>query len=235
MTINAPEYSKWLYHQCLKQGVAFDVRELKSLTELEVSDKFVMNCTGLGARTLFNDDKVYPIRGQTVLVKNTTNLVDTWSRVGRDHLSYLIPRPGDGGLIIGGCQQPNSSDYEVDHELAEKMLTWAKTLYPGVFPPDHEFEIIKHNVGLRPSRKGGVRIESEAVGERLYVHGYGIGGWGYQASWGIGLKMRALLEGALSLAEVPITTRGLSFDMHSAATKVKTAQNLWNNREPEKV
>lgn len=219
----------------MTQGVAFDVREIKSLTELEASDSIVMNCTGLGARELFNDDKVYPIRGQTVLVKNTTNLVDTWSRVGSDHLSYLIPRPGNGGLIIGGCQQPNNSSYEVDQNLATKMLTWAKTLYPGVFPADHEFEVIQHNVGLRPSRKGGVRIESERVGERLYIHGYGIGGWGYQASWGIGLKMRNLLEEALDSAEVKVSTTGLSYDTNSAATKVKTAQNLWNTRDPEKV
>ena len=34
----------------------------------------IMNCTGLGSRDLFGDDKVYPTRGQTVLVRSVADL-----------------------------------------------------------------------------------------------------------------------------------------------------------------
>ncbi len=77
------------------------------------------------------------------------------------------------------------------------MLKWAIELYPGVFPADHKFEIIRHNVGLRPSRIGGPRVEAESRNGRLVVHGYGIGGWGYQASMGLAEKVVELLEQGL--------------------------------------
>lgn len=232
VTINAPEYVKWLYAECVKRGVVFEKKEVDHFRDIDQAMKIVMNCTGLGARKLCNDDKVYPTRGQTVLVKNPTKIVNTYSRVGQDHLSYLIPRPGDGGLIIGGCQQPNSWNYTVDTKLADTMLEWARTLYPGVFPAEHNFEIIKHNVGLRPSRIGGARVETEFLDDRLVIHGYGIAGWGFQASWGMALKMSALLKDALNKSEM---NDEVTFTQDSALAKVKAAQSLWNTRDPVKV
>ena len=45
-------------------------------------------------------------------------------------------------------------------------------------------DVIRHAVGLRPYREGGVRIEKEMIGSTWVVHNYGHGGWGYQASYG---------------------------------------------------
>jgi D-amino-acid oxidase len=206
VTLNAPAYVQYLLGE-LKNRSNVKIVECKVSSLSELNGDLIVNCAGLGAKYLTDvqDDKVYPTRGQTVLVKNTTNLVDTWSRVGQKTLSYLIPRPGkrlvdgqeeeEAGLIIGGCQQPNSYDAAVDERLAETMLDWARNQYPCVFPPDHQFEIIRHNVGLRPSRKGGVRVEREQLQDgRPVVHAYGIGGWGFQSSWGIGLRVVELIK-----------------------------------------
>ena len=54
--------------------------------------------------------------------------------------------------------------------------------------------MVRHAVGLRPLREGGVRIEKERVGETWVVHNYGHGGWGYQASYGCA-------EGAVELVD----------------------------------
>lgn len=212
--------------------MTFEVRTIGTFDELDDRYDTVFNCTGLASRSLCKDEAVYPTRGQTVLVKNTTNLKDTLSRVGQHHLSYLIPRPGDGGLIIGGCQQPGNESYAVDSALADTMLHWAKTLYPTIFPADHAFQVLKHNVGLRPSRRGGVRIESERVGGRTLIHGYGIGGWGFQSSWGVARKMRALLEEKL---HGPDRGAPIVFTRETALAKVKRAQALWNTRDASAV
>lgn len=237
MTINAPEYVRWLYSQCLIRGVGFATHEVDDFSSLDSTCQTVINCTGLGALKFAKDKKVYPTRGQTVLVENTTNIVDTYSRVGQNHLSYLIPRPGNGGLIIGGCQQQHNWSYDVDRSLSEEMLHWAKTLYPGIFPEGHELKIIKDNVGLRPSRLGGPRVETERVDGRLLVHGYGIGGWGFQASWGLANKVVDLLEEALASREESHNSDGsaLVFTQESALAKVKKAQALWNTRDPSRV
>ncbi len=109
VTINAPAYIAWLRDECQKMGVQFERREVSDISEIPGT---LINCTGLGSRFLkgVEDLNVYPTRGQTVLVRNVTNLEDTYSRVGQDHLSYLIPRPGGGGLIIG-VGNPYLSDH----------------------------------------------------------------------------------------------------------------------------
>lgn len=44
-------------------------------------------------------------------------------------------------------------------------------------------DIVRHGVGLRPARKGGVRIEKEEISGVPVVHSYGHAGYGYQTSY----------------------------------------------------
>jgi len=41
-------------------------------------------------------------------------------------------------------------------------------------------------VGLRPFRKGDVRVEPQEVAGKLIIHNYGHGGAGVTLSWGSG-------------------------------------------------
>jgi hypothetical protein len=68
-------------------------------------------------------------------------------------------------------------------------------------------EIIRECVGFRPGRAGGPRLEREdrvVLGRKVsYVHAYGIGPAGYQASWGMAkeaadLAGQAVLERELT-------------------------------------
>jgi D-amino-acid oxidase len=45
-------------------------------------------------------------------------------------------------------------------------------------------DIIRHGVGFRPVREGGVRISKETINGISVVYNYGHGGWGYQGSYG---------------------------------------------------
>lgn len=40
-------------------------------------------------------------------------------------------------------------------------------------------------VGRRPTRKGGMRLEREDVRGGTVIHAYGVGGRGYEVSWGV--------------------------------------------------
>lgn len=53
--------------------------------------------------------------------------------------------------------------------------------------------IIGTNVGIRPFRKTGVRIESEWLNEKLIVHNYGYGGSGMTLSFGGALEVLEIL------------------------------------------
>ena len=59
--------------------------------------------------------------------------------------------------------------------------------------------IIRHNVGLRPLRDGGVRLEKEKIKGVWVVHNYGHGGYGYQSSYGCSLVAARLVDEALAV------------------------------------
>lgn len=72
---------------------------------------------------------------------------------------------------------------EIDKDLTKSMLDNCKELVPELLDEKGSFKVISQQVGLRPSRTGGVRIEAESVeveglGNVYVVHCYGHGGAG---------------------------------------------------------
>lgn len=94
-----------------------------------------------------------------------------------------------------------SWEKEIDEELSARILRrvaeWklAEELRTG---DDGGFEVLSTQVGFRPGRKGGPRVEIEVGGkvEGVWVvHAYGHGGAGYQNSVGSAEKVVRLVEG----------------------------------------
>ena len=135
-----------------------------------------VNATGLGARELVPDDKMYPTRGQTVVVKGEAEKATTFE--GKDNIRYVIPRIGSGTSILGGTKQAGNWGTEVDDQTTKDILEDCKVLAPELLK-DGEFEVVKVVVGLRPSREGGARVEKENVDGRWVVHSYGHSGAGW--------------------------------------------------------
>lgn len=77
-------------------------------------------------------------------------------------------------------------------EFAEDIKRRCCALAPELGKPE-DLKVIKHGLGLRPSRKGGARIERDDRAGRKVVHNYGAGGAGYQASWGMAKEAVDLL------------------------------------------
>lgn len=73
------------------------------------------------------------------------------------------------------------------------MKKFAAT-YPQILGPDGKYTVIKDIVGRRPTRKGGIRLEKEKIDEnRAIIHAYGLGGRGYELSWGVADGVAQLL------------------------------------------
>lgn len=80
-------------------GVAAALARKDGLGEV---DAFV-NATGLGARALVGDARVYPTRGQTVLVKGEAKAIRTSE--GQGYINYVLPRKGGGETVLGGTKE----------------------------------------------------------------------------------------------------------------------------------
>ncbi|KAL4962011.1 FAD-dependent oxidoreductase [Aspergillus stella-maris] len=176
----------WLRRKLEAAGVKFVRKNLKSLSDLKgYGHEVLVNATGFGARFLADvaDQGVQQIRGQTVLVKTGHDKI--FMRHGKDY-TYVIPRL-DGTAILGGIKQVGETYAEVDEDIKSDILRRVHENLPGVFPSTKSanFDIIRDNVGIRPGRTPGVRVEKEILDGQNIVHAYGTGGGGYVFSFGL--------------------------------------------------
>merc|ERR1712000_398143 len=84
-----------------------------------------------------------------------------------------------------------------DPNIAQRIMTRAVAARPGLTNGKgvEGLSIVRHGVGLRPFREGGVRIEEERLADgTCVVHNYGHSGWGYQGSYGCAEAVIELVE-----------------------------------------
>ncbi|KAJ5488825.1 hypothetical protein N7539_003715 [Penicillium diatomitis] len=132
-------------------------------------------------------------KGQTCLVRNPVSA--TITRQGRDgSWSFCIPRPLDGGTVIGGTKQPHDWDPNPSPETRAQLLANAAQWFPFTPESGRQFDVIEDIVGRRPAREGGMRIEVETLetGKNI-VHAYGAGGRGFELSRGVAEDATALM------------------------------------------
>jgi len=161
------------------------------LAKLEdVSREFdlVVNCAGIGAKTLVPDPDLEPHRGQVVIVPK----VNVTCAIVCDDLPlmYAIPRTND--CVFGGTNEV-SNDCGVDPAATSRILTEC-SLTLNISQP----KVLAERVGLRPFRKSGVRVARGQLDDgRPVIHNYGHGGSGFTLSWGCAQKVLALAGAAV--------------------------------------
>ncbi|UZJ51573.1 hypothetical protein CBS101457_000893 [Exobasidium rhododendri] len=203
-----------------------EISSLSDVFDFVADAELVINATGLGSKELKDvlDTAVYPIRGQTVIIepskefqqnprcvmkgpKNGNFGVEKSSPEDQE-FTYVIPRARSGQVICGGCAIPHDWGTEVDVELSKRILQRCIQVAPdlldkGVDPSSEEawktIKVVGHGVGLRPSRRGGLRLEKECLAtseKRSFhvLHAYGAGGGGYQSGYGTSIEALALVE-----------------------------------------
>ena len=138
--------------------------------------------------------------GQTCLVANSCPA--TVTRQNADgSWSFSVPRNFDGGTIIGGTKEPNNWDPNPSPEVRAALLRTFAMAYPQILGKDKKYRIIADIVGRRPTRKNGMRLEKELTEDgKCIVHAYGLGGRGYELSWGVSEAVAGLLSGHLEAA-----------------------------------
>ena len=143
----------------------------------EVSDEYstVINCSGVGAKTLVPDPAVEPHRGQVVLV---SGIAQSHAVVCDDPpLMYAIPRAGD--CVLGGTNEL-SSNRTPDPATTSAIVAECSRVLEIESP-----KILGERVGLRPFRRGGICLRADRLRDgRRVLHNYGHGGSGFTLSWG---------------------------------------------------
>ena len=163
----------------ITSGVCFE-----NLEDVDRDFDLVINCAGIGARSLVRDVDLEPHRGQVAIVPKIDNLA--CAIVCDDApLMYAIPRTND--CVFGGTNEL-SDDLAIDPKSTQRIVAECTRVLKIDNPP-----LLAERIGIRPYRKSGVRLERAQLHDgRSVIHNYGHGGSGFTLSWGCAEEVFAL-------------------------------------------
>jgi len=189
--VDMPRYLAYLLRRLRSAGGTVERRHVVALPELARGGRTVVNCAGLGAGALADDDSVYPIRGQLVVVANpglhTFFSEDTGT--SPELLHYL---PHGDSMVLGGVAAAGDWSRDPDPATSAAIIARCGEIEPLLL----RAEVLMHRVGLRPTRPQ-VRLEAERLDGTRVIHNYGHGGAGVSLSWGCAAETLALVAGCL--------------------------------------
>lgn len=200
---NSPLLIANLLRYLTKLGVNVKREKLNDVKEaFKAGTKTVFNCSGLGALKLggVEDTSMIPTRGQVVVIR--APYINECYLAWNDTSTYIIKRPDSNldEVILGGFYQKDVHDsntygYEIDDILQRTIK-----LYPKILSDNpngnriEDLQIIRVVAGIRPGRKGGVRIEKQELSDgKVIIHNYGAAGEGYLCSLGMANEAVSLI------------------------------------------
>src|SRR5215472_7998815 len=128
MLIEPPIYLPTMMEDFRIAGGKIVVRDFSSPAEItSLPEELVFNCTGLGAKALFNDAELTPVKGQ---------------------LTFLLPQPeveysvvyGGGlymfsrhdGILLGGTHDEGDWSLEVDNQVRDEIVAKQKEFFDSM-------------------------------------------------------------------------------------------------------
>jgi D-amino-acid oxidase len=89
----------------------------------DLTESVVLNCTGLGARALCNDEELIPVRGQLTVLEPQADV----DYIYLDYGLYMFPR--NDGIVLGGTFDRGNWSLAVDPAQQTRILTEHAALY----------------------------------------------------------------------------------------------------------
>lgn len=194
ISLESSKFLPYLLKEFKEAGGEVVQRKITTLIDLSEDIDVIINCSGLGARELVNDHKMYGLRGQILLVKAPwiKEFVYDIDIDSNGNVPYIIPNIDH--VIIGGTKQTNDTSPLPTEKDRKYILESTQKLIPSL----KHAKIIKEVVGFRPGRDE-VRLEVEEmffpIDEKeekkkvTVIHNYGHTANGITLSWGCALEV----------------------------------------------
>jgi D-amino-acid oxidase len=186
--LDMPVHLAYLVARLRAAGTVIELGAVASVDLVADRAHVVVNCTGLGARTLADDPRLHPVRGQHLVVSNP-GITDFLEVDTGDSPDLIAIYPHGDHVVLGGTAQPDSWNREPDPATADAILTRCTAVQPLLARAN----VLSHRVGLRPTR-AQVRLEEQQVsrGARI-IHNYGHGGAGVSLAWGCATEVLSIV------------------------------------------
>lgn len=176
--VEMPQYLGYLQERLVAGGGSIKIKTVRHLREAAAEAPLIINCTGMGARTLVPDPTVHPIRGQLVVVENP-GIGTFFSEDTGDSPDLTHWYPFGETLVLGGTAEPGGWNRQPIPEAAAAIIRRCAQIEPSL----HDARVLAFRVGLRPTRPT-VRLQAQTLDTARLIHNYGHGGAGVTLSWG---------------------------------------------------
>jgi glycine/D-amino acid oxidase-like deaminating enzyme len=129
MLIEPPMFLSALLADVRIAGGKVVVGEIRTPGEVQaLKQKLVFNCTGLGAKALFNDAELTPMRGQLTILLPQPEV--TYATQWED--TYMFSR--HDGVVLGGTHEKGNWSLDVDEATVTTKLAKQAELFNGMQP-----------------------------------------------------------------------------------------------------
>ena len=139
LRIEPATYLDRLVHDVAYFGGRTVIREFATQRDLmALSEALIVNCTGLGARELFNDDELIPVKGQLTLLvpQPEVNYATSGGVPGRVSGGFVHMMPRRDGIALGGTSQRGVWSLEPDLEARQRIVDTHIELFRSMRAPD---------------------------------------------------------------------------------------------------
>jgi glycine/D-amino acid oxidase-like deaminating enzyme len=129
LLVEPPIFLTRLEKDLKARGVAFVHRKFASKPDVltSLTQKIIVNCTGLGAKTLFNDSKLVPIKGQLAMLPAQPELRYLYGQNG-----YMFPRADH--VVIGGTFEEGVNNETFDTAVCKGLVDYMAALFGKAAP-----------------------------------------------------------------------------------------------------
>jgi glycine/D-amino acid oxidase-like deaminating enzyme len=128
MLIEPPVYLNALLRDYQLAGGRVQIRDFQNVSEvLSLAEPAVVNCTGLGAKALFADSELTPVKGQLAFLLPQPEI--NYCTVGPEDL-YMFPR--QDGILLGGTHEEGVWGTDVDAAQVERIVAGNGALFSAM-------------------------------------------------------------------------------------------------------
>ena len=127
MRIEPSIYLDALMTDFLDWGGKVVIRKFATPAEIAtLSENVIVNCTGLGAKEIFKDPELMPLKGQLVVLIPQAEINYSTSGVGRQlppDAGFVHMMPRRDGIILGGTSIRDNWSFEVEEKDRQRVVT----------------------------------------------------------------------------------------------------------------
>ncbi|MFF7183229.1 FAD-dependent oxidoreductase [Streptomyces sp. NPDC008121] len=111
------------------RGGRITVRAFSSRQDLAgLAEPLLFNCTGLGARALFGDEELVPVKGQLTVLRPQED-IDYCYLDGQEFL-YMFPR--SDGIVLGGSHEAGVTTTDPDPRVTARIFNGHRKIINGM-------------------------------------------------------------------------------------------------------